>query len=171
MNQEQANSMYTGDTTSHNKQSMHNQAYGKLLLMTVLSFIAMYLFMYSMIDSLPNFYNNVNQFYMAGLMAMPMVIFEVIIMRKMYMNKRWNAIIIAGSAILLVLFFLFIRQQTGVSDKQFVRGMIPHHASAILMSKKSHVTDPELLKLQQEIISSQEREIAQMKAILERLNK
>lgn len=157
----------------NNMQAMkeHNKMYNKLLLMTVLSFIAMYLFMYAMIDSLPNFYNNVNQFYMAGLMAMPMVIFEVIIMRSMYMNKKKNAIIIGASAVALIAFFLFIRFQTGVSDKQFVKGMIPHHAAAILMAKKSPSTDPEIKKLQEEIISSQQKEIEQMKAILERLNK
>ena len=149
----------------------HKTMYSKLLLMTVLSFIAMYLFMYAMIDSLPNFYNNVNQFYMAGLMAMPMVIFEIIIMRSMYMNRKKNVTIIGASAVALVAFFLFIRFQTGVSDKQFVKGMIPHHAAAILMAKKSTSTDPEIKRLQEEIISSQQREIEQMKAILDRLNK
>lgn len=149
----------------------HNNQYNKLLLMTVLSYIAMYLFMYAMINSTANFYNNIDNFYMAGLMAMPMVIFEVLIMRSMYMNKKKNAIIIGASAIVLVAFFFFIRQQTAVSDKQFLRGMIPHHAAAILMSKKAPSQDPEIQKLQQEIISSQEREITEMKAILERLKK
>lgn len=149
----------------------HDKMYNKLLLMTVLSFIAMYLFMYAMIDSLPNFYNNVNQFYMAGLMAMPMVIFELIIMNGMYMNRKKNAIIIGTSVVALIAFFLFIRFQTGVTDKQFVKGMIPHHAAAILMAKKSPSSDPEIKRLQEEIISSQQKEIEQMKAILERLKK
>lgn len=153
------------------KMNEHKKMYNKLLIMTVLSFIAMYLFMYAMIDRLPNFYNNVNQFYMAGLMAMPMVIFEVIIMRSMYMNRKKNIIIIGVSTVALIAFFLFIRFQTGVSDKQFVKGMIPHHAAAILMAKKSPSTDPEIKQLQEEIISSQQREIEQMKAILERLKK
>lgn len=155
----------------HNHKNMpamkeHNKMYNKLLLMTVLSLIAMYFFMYSMINSLDNFYHNVNMFYMAGLMAMPMVIFEVIIMRSMYMNKKRNAIIIGASLIALFGFFLFIRWQTAVGDREFVKGMIPHHAAAILMAKKANIHDPEIKKLAEEIITSQEKEIQQMKAFL-----
>lgn len=160
-------------TSQKNSQTAkeQNQPYNRLLLMTVLSFIAMYVFMYTMINSIDNFYHNVNQLYMAGLMAMPMVIFELIIMQGMYMNKKRNAAIIGSSLIALAAFFLFIRVQTGVSDKQFLRGMIPHHAAAILMSKKAPSQDPEIKKLQQEIISSQEKEIAEMKKMLEKLER
>lgn len=153
------------------KAKEHKNQYGKLLLMTVLSFIAMYLFMYSMINNMGNFYNNVNMFYMAGLMAMPMIVFEVIIMRNMYTNKKRNAVVITSSIILLIAFFLSIRFQAAVGDKEFVRGMIPHHAAAILMAKEAPSQDPQIQKLQQEIITSQEREIAEMKAILKRLKK
>lgn len=108
---------------------------------------------------------------MAGLMAMPMVVFEVIIMRNMYTNKKRNAVVISASIILLIAFFLSIRFQAAVGDKEFVRGMIPHHAAAILMAKEAPSQDREIQKLQQEIITSQQREIAEMKAILERLKK
>ncbi len=85
------------------------------------------------------------------------------------MNKKLNAGIIAAALIGLAAFFFCIRVQAGVSDRQFMRGMIPHHAAAILMSKQSKAKDPEVIKLQQEIITSQEKEIAQMKQILERM--
>ena len=49
--------------------------------------------------------------------------------------------------------------------------MIPHHAAAILMAKKAKLSDPELQKLQQDIISAQEKEIRQMKNKLAELNK
>jgi uncharacterized protein (DUF305 family) len=87
------------------------------------------------------------------------------------MNKKLNTGIIAVCIVLLAGFYFAIRQQAAVSQKQFLKGMIPHHAAAILMSKKNPAQDPEIQKLQQEIISSQEREIAEMKAILDRMNK
>lgn len=163
---------HTQQTMPHQKrQEMQGNHYGKLIVMAVLSFISMYILMYAMVDKLGNVYPNINQFYMAGLMTMPMIIVEVILMGSIYMNKKLNRGIIAVSVILLAGFYFAIRQQAAVSEKQFLKGMIPHHAAAILMSKKNPAKDPEIIKLQQEIISSQEREIAEMKAILDRIDK
>ena len=49
--------------------------------------------------------------------------------------------------------------------------MIPHHSSAILVSKEANLKDPEVKKLAEQIILSQEKEIAEMNALLEKLNK
>jgi hypothetical protein len=153
------------------KQKMHGNHYRKLIIMAILSFIAMYIFMYSMVNTFNNVFPNINQFYMAGLMAMPMVIIEIILMSSMYGNKKLNALIIGSSVLLLVLFFIAIRQQAGVSDKQFVKSMIPHHSGAILMCNEANLKDPELKKLCEEIRVSQQREIEQMKAILDRMSR
>ncbi len=148
---------------------MDKMHYRNLGLMAVLSFISMYVFMYSMVNSFSNVFNNVNQFYMAGLMTAPMIVIEMVVMRMMYKNKLWNGLIIASSVLLGVLFFVFVRQQVAVGDTQFLRSMIPHHASAILMCEKASIQDTEIKQLCQNIMSSQQSEIDQMKAILERL--
>ena len=147
----------------------NNGHYKKLLIMALLSFIAMYILMYAMVDSLKNVYPNINQFYMAALMTMPMMIIEIILMGKMYHNKKLNTVLIVACTVGLVLFFSLIQNQTAVSDKQFLKGMIPHHAAAILMSEQSRSQDPDIQKLQQEIIISQKKEIEVMKAKLESL--
>lgn len=147
---------------------MGEDHYRHLLIMTILSFISMYILMYSMVNSLGNVYNNFNQFYMAGLMTAPMVLIEMFVMRSMYQDKRRNALIIAGSVLAVLVFFLLIRQQTAISDRQFLRSMIPHHAGAILMCEQASITDPEIQQLCGAILSSQQSEIDQMKAILER---
>ena len=56
---------------------MRKQHYAHLATMTVLSFIAMFILMYAMVDRFANVYPNVNQAYMAGLMAAPMVMIEL----------------------------------------------------------------------------------------------
>jgi hypothetical protein len=91
-----------------------------------LSFISMYVLMYSMVNSLANVIPDVNQFYMAGLMTMPMVIIEVTLMGSMYMNKKRDALIIALSAVALIVFFLFVQRQTAITGRQFLKSMIPH---------------------------------------------
>ena len=157
----------------HNLQEndMGNKMYNKLALMIVLSFIAMYILMYAMVDNISNVFPNVNQLYMAGLMTMPMIILELAIMGGMYAKKKLNIILIIVGCILATGFYFGIRMQAGVSDRQFLRSMIPHHAAAILMVEKASLTDPEIKKLAQNIITAQEAEIAQMKAKLNQMKK
>ncbi|MGE5251902.1 MAG: DUF305 domain-containing protein, partial [Bacteroidota bacterium] len=143
----------------------------RLLLMAALSFISMYILMYAMVNVMGNVFMNLNEFYMAGLMTAPMVLIELLLMRPMYQNQRLNVMIAAGSAIALILFFLLIRQQGAISDRQFLRSMIPHHAGAILMCQQAPIHDPEIKDLCQTIISSQQSEIDQMKAKLRELEK
>jgi len=153
------------------KTALKNEHYIKLLIMTVLSFISMYVLMYAMVNTFANVFLNINQFYMAGLMVIPMIIIEIALMGSMYMDKKLNSIIVAISSIVLIAFFLFIREQSAVSDEQFLRSMIPHHASALLMCEKANLHDPEIKELCKSIISSQQEQIDQMKAKLIELEK
>ena len=145
---------------------MHAKHYAHLVIMAVLSFIAMYILMYSMVDEFSNVYNSVNQFYMAGLMTAPMVLIEIAVMREMYKNPKANVVVIVLSLVALVGFFFAIRQQTAVGDAQFLRSMISHHGGAVLMCNKAPIERVEIKKLCQSIISSQKEEIDQMKKLL-----
>ncbi len=165
-----ATTMEMKHSQSPHSDEMDRMHYKKFLLMIVLSFVAMYILMYSMVDVFANVIPNVNQIYMAGLMTMPMVIIELIVMGSMYRNKKLNTTIFVVSIIALLGFFFGIRYQAGVSDKQFLKSMIPHHAAALLMSEKVTLHDPEIKELQRNIILSQRAEIEQMKAKLKELN-
>jgi hypothetical protein len=144
--------------------------YRHLYLMAALSFVAMFVLMYAMVDRLSNVLVNLNQFYMAGLMAAPMVLIELVVMRAMYPNKRVNTIVIAVSILLLASFWILIRQQTAIGNSQFLRSMIPHHAGAILMCEQLQADDADIKQLCGEIIKSQNSEISQMKEKLEQLD-
>jgi hypothetical protein len=157
----------TNPTDSHSASGhAANSHYGQLGIMTVLSFIAMYFLMYAMVDAVDNVYMNFNQVYMAGLMAAPMVLIELALMSSMYHRKRLNALIAAAALVAAVVFFLFIRQQTMIGDRQYLRSMIPHHASAILMCQQASINDTDIKRLCQNILSSQQAEINQMKVML-----
>lgn len=155
----------------HSKEKVHGNHYKALAIMSILSFACMYILMYSMTNTIQNVFPNVNQFYMAGLMAMPMIIIEIVLMRHIYMNRKLNLAIVSIGSVALITFYILIRHQTGVSDRQFLRSMIPHHSGAILMCEKANIQDPEIKKLCEEIIASQQREIEQMKTKLDELDK
>ena len=100
-----------------------------------------------------------------------MAVVMMLMMGAMYPNKKINTIIILGSIILFGLILAGLRTQTPVGDVQYMKAMIPHHSSAIMVSKNADIKDPEVKKLSEEIIKSQKEEIAQMESILERMAK
>jgi hypothetical protein len=154
----------------HHADKHGHMHYLHLGIMAVLSFISMYILMYAMVDRFANVYPSFNQFYMAGLMTAPMMVIELALMGAMYENKKLNAIIIVVSVLAGIAFFTGIRQQTAIGDEQFLKSMIPHHASALLMCEKTSVQDAEIQGLCKTILSGQQAEIDQMKAILTRLD-
>lgn len=119
--------------------------------------------MYMMVNSFANVYPNLNQIYMAGIMAIPMVIIELFFMRSMYQNKKLNVFIITTSLIIFIALIIFVRKQTAIDDKEFLKSMIPHHAAAILMCEKASLQDPEVKELCKNIILTQQSEIDFMK--------
>jgi uncharacterized protein (DUF305 family) len=154
--------------TMHKGQHEGKGSYGRLSLMTVLSFAAMFILMYAMVDRLENVYANFNQVYMAGLMAAPMVLIEMALMRGMYPNAKLNIMIVSVAVLVMVLCWVAIRQQSAISDRQFLRSMIPHHAGAILMCEQNKLRKPELVRLCQQIVSSQKAEILLMESELQK---
>jgi hypothetical protein len=160
----------TMDKKMQHQGLMKQGHYLRLSLMILLSFVSMYILMYAMADRLDNIYPNLNQFYMAGLMVAPMLVIELVLMGAMYPDKKRNGLLVAVGVIAALAFWFLIRQQVGITDRQFLESMIPHHAGAILMCEQSPSHDPDIVKLCGEIVVSQRAEIALMKAKLKAAN-
>lgn len=148
---------------THGSRGEH---YSRFAWMLVLSFAAMFVLMYAMVDRLGNAVPNINQFYMAGLMTAPMAILEILLMGRMYPDKRKNATILLLGTVVLAACWFAIRAQAGVGDRQFLKSMIPHHAGAILMCEQAKLTDPDVRALCEGIVKAQEEEIARMRTLL-----
>jgi uncharacterized protein (DUF305 family) len=145
-------------------------SYLSLGVQTVLSGIIMYLVMFVMIDGLDSFYNNLNMFYMTLMMVAPMVVLMILAMHHMFQSKAANVALMMAALVAFLGSYALIRTQTTIGDAAFLRSMIPHHSGAILMCREASLSNPEIVKLCNDIIKSQREEIDQMKAILARLN-
>ena len=142
--------------------------YKKFAITLFVSFCVMYGVMFLNVDDASHVYLSLTRLYMALLMVAPMAIVMLLMMKKMYANKKLNNIILVCGIAVFISALTMLRQQTFVSDRQYMQAMIPHHSSAILTSKNATIKDPEVRKLADGIIESQEREIALMKQLLSR---
>lgn len=151
--------------------NMKGMSYKRFGVTMILSFLVMYFIMFLNVDRLQHYHTSITRIYMAILMVAAMAVVMMLMMAKMYANKMLNTIIIVGGAIIFVLVLIGLRTQTPIGDIQYMKAMIPHHSSAIMVSKHANLKDPEVKKLSEQIIQSQEKEIAQMEARIRELEK
>jgi len=159
-----------GESGMSAKEGRHH--YVMLAINLALSLAIMYIAMFAMIFSWGEFVQNINFFYMALVMWAPMAIIMLLTMKSMYVNTKLNVALHVAFVAIFLLSLIGIRAQGLVGDRQFVQSMIPHHSGALLMCQEASLKDSELRDLcygPDGIIASQNREIKQMKAILERL--
>ncbi len=149
----------------------HSKPYQKFALMLGISFCIMYAVMFLNVYKLDHIYLSTTRLYMTLLMIAPMALLMLAMMGGMYQDKKMNAVIITLSLSVFISAFAFLRNQTLVGDAQYMKAMIPHHSSAILTSENADIKDPEVRKLADDIIAAQKKEIAEMKAMLDRLKK
>ena len=150
---------------------MNKRNYIKFILMLFVSFCIMYAVMFLNVDSIDHIYLSLTRMYMSLMMVTPMAVLMMFLMGKMYTNRKLNAIIIFSGIVVFSVSLYLLRTQAFISDVQYMQAMIPHHSSALLTSKNAGIRDPEVRKLSEGIIESQEKEIREMKIIIERLKK
>jgi uncharacterized protein (DUF305 family) len=143
--------------------------YRKLAVAISINVIVMFLLTYVMIDDISHLQVNINSVYMALMMAAPMVVVMLVVMRSMFENRKLNHALHASAVGVFLLLLLLVRTQTPVGNEQFLRSMIPHHSGAIVMCERATITDPEISALCDEIVRAQEEEIDRMNEILARL--
>ena len=148
---------------------MNTMSYKTFTIMMIISFLIMYTVMFLNMDEVDHYHTSITRVYMAISMVAPMAIVMMTFMGKMYPNKTINTGIIVAAIIVFFATLTAWRTQTPISDVQYMKAMIPHHSSAIMTSKHANIKDPEVRKLADSIIASQEREIQQMESIIKRM--
>jgi uncharacterized protein (DUF305 family) len=152
-------------------EGMKGMRYKKFVVMMLISFLIMYLVMFLNIDNISHYHTSTTRIYMALLMVAPMAVVMMGMMGRMYPSRKTNIGIIVVGAIVFIVTLIALRTQTPVGDVQYMKAMIPHHSSAIMVSKHATIRDPEVKKLSEQIIASQEKEITEMNQLIEKLSK
>lgn len=107
------------------------------------------------VDKISDIRYTLNDVYMILLMTGWMLLL-------MALNSKNIKFTIIG--ISLVIFNMFaIRTQFGISQEQYLLGMIPHHSMAVFMSKKMKMKKNDITQYLDSIILGQENEIIYMK--------
>jgi uncharacterized protein (DUF305 family) len=143
--------------------------YGRFAAMITTSTVVMYGLMYLNTLQWDHVRFSETRTYMAVLMGAAMAIVMLSFMLKMHSDRRINAAIFVGGAVVFSLALWLVRSQTTVDDVAYMKGMIPHHSIAILTSQRARISDPRVRKLADQIIDSQQREIAEMEALIKDL--
>ena len=145
--------------------------YSKFLLMILTSTFIMYLAMYLNNYAIDHVYWSETRFYMSILMGSIMAVVMLLFMLDKYPNKKINASIIVVSVVLFSGALYLVRSQTTIDDVSWMKAMIPHHSIAILTSERANISDPRVRQLADDIIAAQKREITEMKALIEDLDR
>ena len=131
-----------------------------VMFMVICMFFAGYAStMNNWIDKLDDFRFSLNDFYMTGLMTGWMLFFMGLFTLNIHKS--------IGGLMVVVVFFGLIRTQLFVTEVQFLRGMIPHHSMAVMMSKRLEKKPNSIQHLLDQIIQTQQKEIIIMKSYLE----
>lgn len=145
--------------------------YLRFALMIFVSTVIMFCMMYFNVLRMDHIYFSQTRLFMALMMGAAMAIIMLLFMWRMYPSKKVNIGILIASALVFAGSLFMVRSQTAVGDVAWMRAMIPHHSIAILTSSRAELEDPRVRQLAESIIDAQEREIGEMKALIQELDK
>lgn len=144
-------------------------SYSRFALMIFVSTAVMFVLMYLNNYALGHVYFSETRLYMAFVMGATMAALMLGFMWGMYKDKTRNVLILAASALVFAGSLWLVRSQSTIDDVAWMKAMIPHHSIAILTSSRANISDPRVRELADGIIEAQEREIAEMKQLIEEL--
>lgn len=152
------------ESAPHHEQMM--MSWGKFAAMIVASVIAMFFLMYQLVYSWDHATFSMNRLVSSFVMGTVMTLIMLGFMWNMYKGMTTKVAVAVAALVLGIILLVVNRNQTLIGDEDFMKSMIPHHSIAINNARKSDIRDPRVKALADEIIESQVREIAEMKWLL-----
>jgi uncharacterized protein (DUF305 family) len=159
----------------HKQTSEHHQmmamSWTRFLAMIGTSTFIMFFLMYQLVYSVDHAMFSLNRLVASLVMGCVMSVVMLAFMWSMYPGRRLKIAVLVGATAGAVILLAVNRSQAAISDVTFMKSMIPHHSIAINNARKATITDPRVRKLADGIIESQVREIAEMKLLIEDIDR
>ncbi len=144
--------------------------YLKFIGMIITSAILMFMIMYLNTYEFSHVFFSETRLYMTLLSVSVMGIVMLTFMGHMLTNKKANIGIVLVCVLIFSSSLFLVRNQTTIDDVDYMEGMIPHHSIAILTSERANISDPRVRELADQIIEAQEKEIKEMKNLIQDLS-
>lgn len=136
--------------------------YARFGLMILTSTILMFLLNYTNTFAWDHVRWSEERVYMALLMGAMMAVVMMAFMWNMHAMPMVNVAIVVVAVALGALALWLSRSQHFVDDREYMKGMIPHHSIAILTSDRADIDDVRVRELACGIERAQRREIQEM---------
>lgn len=153
------------------QHDMMMMSWGRFAAAVATSTFIMFFLMYQLVYSLDHVTFSMNRLVSSLVMGCVMTVVMLGFMWSMLEGKRVKIAVLVTAAVLGVSLLQVNRSQLLIDDTSFMRSMIPHHSIAINNARKASISDPRVRELADGIIESQVREIAQMKLLLEEIDR
>ncbi len=150
------------DDSETEARGAERKRYLRFGAMIATSTIVMFLLTYTNTYAFDHVRWSEERVYMALLMGGAMSIIMVGFMWGMHKNLKANIAILAASALLIGAGLYLSRSQRLVDDREYMKGMFPHHSIAILTSTNADLDDVRVCELANGIINTQRKEIGEM---------
>lgn len=144
-------------------------SYARFALMILVSTLGMFGMMYLNTYALGHVFFSQTRAWMAVMMGAFMAFVMLAFMASMYPSRRVNLAILGSCIVVFVAALGLVRSQITVDGLGYMRAMIPHHSIAIVTSRRAGIEDARVAALAQGIVDAQNREIAEMRALVARL--
>jgi len=153
------------------QQQMMGMRWGRFAAMIATSTFIMFFLMYQLIYSMDHAMLSINRLVASLVMGCVMSVVMLSFMWSMYRGRTIKLAVLVAATVGAVVLLTVNRTQAVISDVAFMKSMIPHHSIAINNARKATITDPRVRRLADGIIESQIREIAEMKLLIEDIDR
>ncbi|NEW86267.1 DUF305 domain-containing protein [Rhodopseudomonas sp. WA056] len=146
-------------------------SYARFAAMIATSTVVMFGLMYLNTYALDHVWFSQTRMWMALVMGAVMALIMLGFMWAMYPSRSANWGIVAASVVVFAGALYLVRSQDTVGDVAYMKAMIPHHSIAIMTSERARIGDPRVRKLADAIWQTQVREIVEMTALIDELER